>query len=454
MVSLSTDATLGLTNLDDEITVDELDLEGELPSWLGGSLLRTGPARWDLGEQTVNHWFDGMAMLHRFTIANGSVSYANRFLRSKAFEAARSGRVEFSEFATDPCRSAFQRVASLFDPGLTDNGNVNVAKIMGKWVALTETPLAVAFDPETLETLGVSNPPPVTTGGLAHPHGDNGKALSMGVHMMGRPAYRLVEDDSVVAKLPVRRPAYIHSFAMTERFAVLIEHPYTVNPLKLAFGGRPFIETFVGQPQDGTRLVVFDRHTGEHVGDWRTDRFFVFHNVNAFEDGDDLVVDLCAYEDAEVVAALGLQRLRAGQGVPEAHLERLRLRPGGAVERKRLADEPLELPRIDYGRVNGKPYRYVWGSGARSDFFDTIVKADVTTGGALAWSDGAPGEPVYVGRPGRDEEDDGVLLTVVLEPDRGTSSMVVLDAATLTELARARVPHHIPFGFHGQFARA
>jgi beta,beta-carotene 9',10'-dioxygenase len=30
----------------------------------------------------------------------------------------------------------------------------------------------------------------------------------------------------------------------------------------------------------------------------------------------------------------------------------------------------------------------------------------------------------------------------------------VLDAATLAELARARVPHHIPFGFHGQFSKA
>jgi carotenoid cleavage dioxygenase-like enzyme len=96
----------------------------------------------------------------------------------------------------------------------------------------------------------------------------------------------------------------------------------------------------------------------------------------------------------------------------------------------------------------------VWGGGASSDFFDTIVKIDVTTGETLTWRDGYPGEPVYVGRPGRAEEDDGVLLSVVLEPDRGASSMVVLDAATLIELARARVPHHIPFGFHGQFSRA
>jgi beta,beta-carotene 9',10'-dioxygenase len=453
MVTLARDATLGLTNLDDEITVDELELEGELPQWLAGSLLRTGPARWDLGKQTVNHWFDGLAMLHRFTIDSGRVSYANRFLRSKAFAAAKDGRVGYREFATDPCRSAFQRVVSLFEPGFTDNANVNVARIMGKWVALTETPMAVTFDPDTLETLGVAKIP-ATTGGLAHPHGDNGKALSMGVHMIGRPAYRLIEDDRIVGKLPVRRPAYVHSFAMTDRYAVLIEHPYTVNPLTIPLSSKPFIEHFEWRPQDGTRFVVFDRRTGRHVRDLHGDAFFVFHNVNAYEDGEDIVIDLCAYEDAEIVPALGLQRLRAGQPIPKAHLERFRLRAGGGVERTRLSDEPLELPRIDYGRVNGRPYRYAWGGGASRDFFDTIVKIDVTSGETLTWRDGYPGEPVYVGRPGRDDEDDGVLLTVVLEPERAASSMVVLDAATLTELARARVPHHIPFGFHGQFSRA
>ena len=62
----------------------------------------------------------------------------------------------------------------------------------------------------------------------------------------------------------------------------------------------------------------------------------------------------------------------------------------------------------------------------------------------------SPGEPVYVPRPGAESEDDGVLLSVLLEPERGASSLLVLDAADLTELARARVPHHVPFGFHGQ----
>src|SRR4051794_9970339 len=268
MLQTATDLSTGLTNLDEEVVLDELELDGELPAWLGGSLLRTGPARWDLGGQTVNHWFDGLAMLHRFTIAGGRVSYGNRFLRSKAFEAAqRDGKISYSEFATDPCRSAFARVASLFDPKITDNANVNLTKLMGQWVALTETPLPVAFDPETLETLAVEQPLPATTGGIAHPHGDaDGHALFWGVHLMGRPAYRLIEDRTVKATLHESRPAYVHSFALTERYAILAEHPYTVNPLRLGFAGKPFIENFRWQPEKGTRMRVIERASGRHVG--------------------------------------------------------------------------------------------------------------------------------------------------------------------------------------------
>jgi carotenoid cleavage dioxygenase-like enzyme len=452
MLQAPTDTRLGFTDLSEEVVVDELELEGALPSWLGGSLLRTGPARWDLGEQTVNHWFDGLAMLHRFTIGGGRVSYANRFLRSRAYEAAeRDGRIAYSEFATDPCRSAFKRLATAFRPALTDNGAVNVAPLLGDWVALTETPMAVRFDPQTLETLGVTDLP-VTTGGIAHPHGDDGHALFMGVHMGPRNSYRLLRDDRVIARLPVREPAYVHSFGLTPRFAVLVEHPYTVNPLRLAFAGRPFIENFRWHPERGTRLRVIDRASGRHDGDWRTDALFMFHTINAFEDGADIVLDLCAYDDPGVVDALALGRLRNGELPPLAHATRLRLRADGGVERTVLSDTPFELPRIDYGRVNGRPYRYTWGMGG---IMESIVRLDTETGDVRTWSDGShPGEPVYVGRPGREREDDGVLLSVTLEPERGTSSLVVLDAESLEEVARARVPHHVPFGFHGQFARS
>ena len=46
-----------------------LDVSGTLPSWLEGALLRTGPSKFEVGARTYNHWFDGLAMLHRFVFA-------------------------------------------------------------------------------------------------------------------------------------------------------------------------------------------------------------------------------------------------------------------------------------------------------------------------------------------------------------------------------------------------
>ena len=60
----------------------------------------------------MNHWFDGLAMLHRFSFAGGSVSYANRFLEGQGLPGRVGDReISYSEFATDPCRSLFQRVS-------------------------------------------------------------------------------------------------------------------------------------------------------------------------------------------------------------------------------------------------------------------------------------------------------------------------------------------------------
>jgi carotenoid cleavage dioxygenase-like enzyme len=92
-------ASDGFADLRDEVGLASLPLSGRLPAWLTGSLVRVAPARWDVGERTLNHWFDGFAMLHRFQISDGNVSYANKFLRTESYTAARdTGKIEFSEF--------------------------------------------------------------------------------------------------------------------------------------------------------------------------------------------------------------------------------------------------------------------------------------------------------------------------------------------------------------------
>jgi beta,beta-carotene 9',10'-dioxygenase len=455
---------LGFSDLDEEVAIDDLQLEGELPGWLGGSLLRTGPARWDLAEGSVSHWFDGLAMLHRFSFGAGRVAYANRFLRSRAFEAAqRDGRLAYREFASDPCRSAFRRVSTLFDPAaqLSDNGSVNVTRLGDQYLALTETPLPVAFDPGTLETLGVRGTPPADLS-TAHPHHDRtrGELVGHGTKIGARSNYVLyaqrdVADQRVVASIPAKKPAYQHSFGLTQRHAIVFEGPFVVNPLALALADRPFIENFHWEPERGTRFWVVDRERGGVAGPWVGEPLFCFHAVNAFEDGDDVVIDLLAFDDASIVPALALGRLRDGEAPPWPELRRFRLPLSAprAVTGEALSDVRFELPRIDYARRNGREHRFVWGMAPHDGgLFGQIVKVDIPGGEADTWHEPGsyPGEPVFVARPGGEAEDDGVLLSVVLEPERGQSSLLVLDAHDLSELARARVPHHIPFGFHGQ----
>jgi beta,beta-carotene 9',10'-dioxygenase len=463
-----TSYAIGFADLDHEVVIERLPVEGKLPAWLSGSLLRTGPAKYDLERQTLNHWFDGLAMLHRFGFADGQVSYRNRFLQSNSYrEDMAAGRLERGEFASDPCRTLFQRIATVFEPmKLTDNCNVNVNPVAGETVAFTESTLPVRFDAQTLATLGDYAYGPAVGGqiSIAHPHHDDKREclFSYVVEFGLKSRYRLFAiDDSdgrerVVAEMPVDRPAYMHSFAMTERRLLLFEFPLVVDPLRLRLQFEPFIRNYRWRPERGLRIHVFDKDGGGLLQSVETDPVFAFHHVNAFEDGDNIVVDLIAYRDASIIDQLYLARLRACEPInATGHLTRYVVPPQGEVFAIQVSDEMIELPRIDYDLCAGRPYRHVWGVGRRDkqDFLDTIIKIDAATGETQSWwrEHCYPGEPVFVPAPGRTVEGDGVLLSVVLDARRERSSLLVLDASNLKEIARAECPHHIPFGFHGNY---
>jgi carotenoid cleavage dioxygenase-like enzyme len=463
------DTRLGFTTLDEELAPRELPLRGGLPDWLGGTLVRVTPALLDPGGRPVRHWFDGLAMLNAFTLGDGSVSYASRFLESRELAHVREhGETTGMGFATDPCRSLFRRVATLFSPQATDNCNVNVTRLGERWIAMTETPVAIEFDPDTLATLG----PVEWANGLgehaatAHPHHDpaRGELVSYVIHFSRTSSYRVfaVADGSrerrPIGTVNAREPAYMHSFGLTDRYAVLFEQPLVVNPLRLALGGKSFIESFEWKPERGTRFLVIDRERGELRAAVDADAFFTFHHVNAFEDDGELVVDLVAYDDASVIDRLYLDRLRErGLTGAAGELRRYRLPlDGGRASYEPLSDERLELPRIAYRSRNGRPYRFVYANSQLpgSESLEQIVKIDVRDGSARHWREHGcyPGEPVFVPAPGAGAEDDGVVLSVVLDAPRRRSFLLVLDARDLGELARAEAPHHIPLGFHGAFA--
>jgi beta,beta-carotene 9',10'-dioxygenase len=458
----------GLETQSHEITLEELVVEGAIPQWLVGSLIRNTPAQYEIGGRSYRHWFDGLAMLYSFTFENGRVSYRNRFIQSKAYrENNETGEIKFSEFATNRSQTLFSRLFNAFQkPDLGGNTNVNVARFGDRYVALTETPLAMVFDRHTLETLGVYDYDQTDAQlSTAHPQFDFARnmgityAAKIGVSSEYRFYNLNVTKLDLLATIPTKKLAYIHSFGMTEHYLLLAEYAFKLsNVLGMVVSGKPFIENFEWLPDEGSRFIVVDKASGKVVSESETEAFFAFHHINAVERDGEIVADFAAYSNANIVRQFYLDDLRADSaGITGGEFRRYRipLNSGRAIY-ELMADENIEFPRINYDRSNGKPYSYAFGASIQkgtAGFYNQLTKFDVATGAVKKWheADCYPGEPVFVSAPEASTEDTGLVLSVVLNSQLGTSFLLVLDGQSFAEIARASLPQHVPFGFHGQF---
>jgi carotenoid cleavage dioxygenase-like enzyme len=463
---------LGFKSLDQELHDVELPTEGVVPVWLSGSLISNGPGKFEVGDQRYRHWFDGPAMLRRFTFTNGEISYANRFLQSRGYKAAEDrGRIKFEQFGTNTKPSLYQRLSLLYSSTqFPNNTNINLMRHGNQYLALTETPTTLEFDPRSLTTLGEFEfggriPATITT---AHPHSDfdNKTTFNITQKFSLRSSYNIFSlsfsgtNRSLLASFPVSTPSYMHSFGMTENFIILTEFPLVVHPLRFLTGSRPFIENYQWGPDRGTRFLVFRKSDGSRVGIYESEPVFAFHHINSFELADNLILDISAYPEPTIINELYLDRLQneSHRHIPTLKLRRYRLPlSGSTVAYETILDDPFELPRINYQRVNAKKYRYAYALGLNRgnpfDFLNQLVKVFFENGDVKAWHQPNcyPGEPVFVSAPNAKSEDDGLILSVVLDTQAEKSFLLILDASSFTEICRAIVPHAIPFGFHGQY---
>ncbi|MFB6301982.1 MAG: carotenoid oxygenase family protein [Haloferacaceae archaeon] len=461
------DPPLGFHSLHEEVATT-VAVEGRLPDWLSDVLIRNGPGAFSLGDATVDHWFDGLAMLHRFGLDGPAdrVTYRNRFLRTDAYERAQDGRFD-GGFATGST-GLLRRLYRLLFGDPYDNTNVIAERLGDRHPALTESPRRVAFDPDTLATLGHDTyEGSAPSGHLACAHLRHDPARGTAVNFetaFGRTNRYHVheiagESREPIASVPVEEPAYMHSFALTDGYVVLTEFPFVVDPLDFLGPGSqgPFVEHFRWEPDRGTRFLVIDRASGEVVAEPRAGPFFGFHHANAYEAGGDLVIDLETVPDASAVATLSLDRLRAGDlDVLGGRLERFRVDPAtGTVDRIPIYEAGTALPTVPRTRWCRR-HRYVYAQGTDqpvTEWPTAVLKMDTEAGEAREYRGDADhyGEPVMVPRPGSDREDAGVVLTVGLDRAAARSVLVVLDARSFERLARVALPHAIPFDFHGRW---
>ncbi|PSP73466.1 beta-carotene 15,15'-monooxygenase [Halobacteriales archaeon QS_3_64_16] len=502
---------MGFSSLESEVSTTLL-VEGDIPTWLSGTLIRNGPGTFAVGEREVGHWFDGLAMLHAFSFGTGGekdgkqeesgdseLKYRNRFLETDAYRATQAG--EFAGgFATGET-TLRDRLKAFVIGEPYDNTNIVAERVGDKYLALTETPRWVEFDPRGLDTLGdVQYEGPKPSGQLSCSHTQRdpwtGELVNFEIEFGRRSAYHIYEMDAPsrrghVVSIPVEEPGYMHSFALTPRFVVLTEFPLVVDPTRALKPGKqgPFIENFEWKPERGTRFFVIDRDRGEVIAAPRTDAFFGFHHINAYEadstigsnrSSQELVIDLETVPDAEALGAASLSDLREGEmEIPGGSVERFRVRIDGranaTIDRTEIYGGATGLPTASPARWC-REYQYAYAQGADQPMTDwprALVKVDIESGEVKGFTDEGNylGEPIFVPRPdpetsreddrehrfpvrsgGRElAEDDGVVLSVALDTEAEHSWLLVLDGESFTERARAAIPHAIPFDFHGRY---
>ncbi|XP_021372548.1 beta,beta-carotene 15,15'-dioxygenase-like isoform X2 [Mizuhopecten yessoensis] len=502
----------------DEVPATEGIVTGTIPTWVNGALYRNGPAMFQIGQDNFKHLFDGMGAVQKFEVRDGTATFSRKFIQSDSYKKnMAANRIVVSEFGTiaqypDPCKNIFQRFFSHFKLGKpTDNTAITVWPLRDRVFTSTETNFLNEIDPDNLDTIGKVDLGKHMTisSAVAHVHWDrDGTIHNMGHVYEGHPSYCIFrvpagsdfKDGKVVSTVKSRwkfNPGYYHSFSVTENYYVFVEQPLVINILKILtcrIRGISIPDCLDYWPDEKVIFHVIDKATGEKVHEsfeYQSDAFFTFHHVNAFEDGDSLVLDLCTYNDAQVIKKVYMKDFSEEnveetlKNLPKAMLSRFVLpltvnqqtpcdknlieMPGSKATAIRTTDTTVqctpdviytkgfELPTVSYDLYNGRQYRYSYGFSIQSEKVIALVKVDLVSKTSLQWdSPGCvPSEPIFVPDPNGSEEDDGVVLSAVNSVTEGEAPfLLVLDGKTFTERARVQFPGvQINRDLHGFFRK-
>ncbi|MGB5483548.1 carotenoid oxygenase family protein [Parasphingorhabdus sp.] len=433
----------------EEVTLADLTVDGEIPAQLDGRYLRIGPNPVTAPDEASYHWFVGDGMAHGIRIQNGkAIWYRNRWIRSNAV----------SDALGEPRKPGTRKPR-------TDTANTNIVSIAGKTFAIVEAggfPVELTDDLETVK----HNPfdGSLTNAFSAHPHLDpqTGEmhAICYDAPVMDKVWHVVLGADGKVKReepIAVKDGPSIHDCQITENYVLVFDLPATFS-MKRMLGGFAF--PYDWNPAHGARVGLCPRDGSGTDTVWcDVDPCYVYHPANAYETDDgSVIVDVVVHESTYA-------RTTFGPGGEWSRLERWTVDPvTRKVDRKMVDDRPQEFPRYDE-RQTSKPYRYIYNIAlaGRPDELDMagteLFKHDLTRGGKLVRDFGAgrhPGEFVFVPRSPDSAEDEGWLIGLVIDAERETTELQILNADDFLGEPQAviHLPHRIPPGFHGNWIAA
>jgi carotenoid cleavage oxygenase len=425
--------------VDTEVSAVDLPVTGHLPVELDGRYLRNGPNPVTAPEPSTYHWFGGDGMVHGIRLRDGRAEwYRNRWVRNATVAAALG-----EEPRTGPVHADMD-----FAP------NTNVIGHAGRTFAIVEAgarPYELTYD---LDTVGPSDFAGTLPGGYtAHPKRDprSGElhAISYFWGWGNQVQYTVVGTDGRVRRVvdvEVGGPVSVHDMSLTERYAVIYDLPVVFN-LEAAASGASF--PYRWDPDYAARVGLLPRHGVSHDVLWfDVEPCYVFHPLNAFDQDGDVVLDVVRHDRMFANDLLG-----PNEGPPALERWTVDIKAGKVLP-ERLDDRGQEFPRLDE-RLVSLPYRYGY-AGIFLEKETGLVRHDLSRGTSevrlLPSSDGSS-EAVFVPRHAEAAEDDGWVLSLVYDPERDASDLLVLNASDFTgePAAVVHLPQRAPFGFHGNW---
>jgi all-trans-8'-apo-beta-carotenal 15,15'-oxygenase len=425
----------------------------------------------------VHHPFDGDGMITALRFAGGQAELRNRFVRTEGWQAEEAAD-KFLYRGVFGTQKPGGIAANAFDLRLKNIANTHVVRLGDQLLALWEAAEPHALDPDSLETRGLSRLDGLLKKGeafSAHPRFDPGhhgepRMVTFGVKAGPRSTIRLMEFSSAGTLLADSKHsfkgfAFLHDFAITPNWAVFLQNAVAFNPTGFVLGQKGAAQCLSSKPGEQGQFWLIPRSSGSAAGreplQIAAPEGFVFHHLNAFEEGDELVVDSIYYADFPSIGPDVDFRQVDFESIPEGQLVRCRINlTEGSVTSELLEERTCEFAMVNPAR-QGLDAHVSWMAVAErergNDPLQAIKKLDLRSGEGRVWSAAPRGfvsEPVMVPRPGAMAEDDGWVLCLVWNGARCASDLVILDAASMAEVAVLELPLAVPHGLHGSWAPA
>ncbi|MEM1114385.1 MAG: carotenoid oxygenase family protein [Pseudomonadota bacterium] len=459
----------------------ELVVEGALPEDLEGVYLRNGTNRQFTQTRSRLHMFNGAGMLHEVQIRDGRAWYSNCFVRTPRYcherEAGRELYPEFGDIAGNGKKGLARIISSALEkrlglvPALSNMESASATTAIqyhhDKLYALQETAhpfslktwledgLLVISGEGDFDSLGGRLGGPFTAHPKVDPNTGDWHAFSTNLQS-GEIFYSVLREGALAWYRCLTRAkpamAFVHDGFLTANYAIFPDLSLRFDPGQMFKGPA---SAFYYDADYAMRFGLVDRSDGEDVELRWLDAGMhghIWHTVNGWEapregGGTDLVLVAPVFSDYPANVPIH------SPAEPHAHLYKFifDLDSGELRERRCLLEHFYERPSINTAWL-GKPSRFAYlidEAGSGGIMGSGVLKYDLHAEQPVAtfdYGDCRGGEALFVARPGAGAEDNGYLLELLMNKDG--AALLILDAATMAEVARLPLPQRVPYGVH------